>query len=110
MPLAYRSCRVNTVCTDSSISQLRWLKTKTLSGQRESTLCLGERPLVVPRGATWSWFCSPPPLWSCGGCGWAWLLVDGVVVFASGVESFGICMEFHYIYKSARIKANMEGK
>ena len=24
----------------------------------------------------------PPPLWTCGGCGWVRLLVDGVIVFA----------------------------
>ena len=37
---------------------------------------------------------APAPLWTCGGCGWVRVLVDGVVVFASGVESYGISKEF----------------
>ena len=28
-----------------------------------------------------------------GGCGWVGMLVDGVVVFAKGVESYGMCQE-----------------
>ena len=30
-----------------------------------------------------------PSLWTCGGCGWACLLV-----FASGAESYEICKDF----------------
>ena len=35
-----------------------------------------------------------PLLWTCGGCGWVWLLVDGVVVFVSGVELHGFARNF----------------
>ena len=30
-----------------------------------------------------------------GGCGWVGMLVDGVVVFANDVESYGICKELY---------------
>ena len=36
----------------------------------------------------------PRPLWEWVGGRWVGMLVDGVVVFANGVESFGICKEF----------------
>ena len=40
----------------------------------------------------------PAPYWSgWGGCGWVGMLVDGVVVFANDVESYGICMELYLV-------------
>ena len=41
--------------------------------------------VMVPCGSGW------------GACGWVGMLVDGVVVFANGVESCGICKEFNSI-------------
>ena len=32
-----------------------------------------------------------------GGCGWVGMLVDGVVVFANDVESYGICKELDLV-------------
>ena len=53
-------------------------------------------PTPHPRG--WSWFPAPPPVgvgW--GGCEWVAMLVDGVVVFANDVESYGICKELDLV-------------
>ena len=40
-------------------------------------------PCPAPCGSGW------------GGCGWVGMLVDGVVVFANDVESYGICKELY---------------
>ena len=40
-------------------------------------------PCPAHRGSGW------------GGCGWVGMLVDGVVVFANDVESYGICKELY---------------
>ena len=42
-------------------------------------------PCPAPCGSGW------------GGCGWVGMLVDGVVVFANDVESYGICKELDLV-------------
>ena len=42
-------------------------------------------PCPAPCGSGW------------GGCGWVAMLVDGVVVFANDVESYGICKELDLV-------------
>ena len=42
-------------------------------------------PCPAPCGSGW------------GGCGWVAMLVDGVVVFANDVESYGICKELYLV-------------
>ena len=42
-------------------------------------------PCPAPCGSGW------------GGCGWVGMLVDGVVVFANDVESYGICKELYLV-------------
>ena len=51
-------------------------------------------PCPAPCGSGW------------GGCGWVAMLVDGVVVFANDVESYGICKGTRL---SAGTKASLEG-
>ena len=53
-------------------------------------------PTPPPGG--WSWFPAPPPV-GVGGVvgGWVGMLVDGVVVFANDVESYGICKELYLV-------------
>ena len=42
-------------------------------------------PCPAPCGSGW------------GGCGWVGMLLDGVVVFANDVESYGICKELYIL-------------
>ena len=45
----------------------------------------------------------PRPLGSgWGGCGWVGMLVDGVVVFANDVESYGICKELYLVREQGK--------
>ena len=53
---------------------------------------------LLPSPLAWSGFATP--LWTCGACGWGCLLVDGVAVFASSVESYDICKVFEFFYCS----------
>ena len=47
-------------------------------------------PCPAPCGSGW------------GGCGWVGMLVDGVVVFANDVESYGICKELYLVREQGK--------
>ena len=82
-----------------SLHQFATLRLKTyILARKGRELLVACRP---PRGLTPPGMVMVPCPAPCGsgwgGCGWVAMLVDGVVVFVNGVESYGICKELDLV-------------